>query len=915
MASIDTGHGPIYIGVGYGLIAPSTEPKPVANDREYVASTRGMITGSSRQALSQSIDSLTRMFGWQVYDAMLCDPIAGGAFDILRLGVLAEEMQLSPTVVADEDADPEAEPTPEVARAKEIAEYCERLVAGLPGGFERFLWEALECLAYGNKLAEKVYKLQDVGPDKGRLVWDRLKFKPRWTWLFVTDGRLNQLGIMAWTADQAGVIVIPRDKFAVFTWGDRDGDPRGSSVLRAAYDAWNQKVTEIIPEWERFRRRFGQPVPIGKTAPGEQDRPPTDPATGVRIPGMKPVSPQKILSDALAAWEEGEALAVPAGTEIELCEPKTEGEVFHIALDVMNREMTHAILKNSRTTLEAEHGSKADSETGENVTGLVIRLIRRMLGRTIRDELLSPAVELSFGKEDAHAYTPHPSFGQTEHQDFATDATAAAQLQKSGFIDPSQKRGISKKLGLPASTDPPEKRGGRARPGRRPRGRPHPGEVAEAEEEGTRPMIRALIAAALAEPWMIERPMLAQIERIVARDRSPARAGPRARARSRRDEGRPPDGRHPQGPVARLDRHHPRPRPDHPPRDDVLRYVRGHVRRGAGRRPPGRRRLPGLHRDHPRMRHARRPGHRHRRAGPDDPRPVGPEADPRLRRRLGVLGRLLPGRRLHVGLSPPRWAAPARSASSCRCPPKDRRPGADCEFVSSDSPMKNPDPASRRRHGRLPGRRRRAGRRLHRRRGQIPGRLRGQGTVRLRQGAGPRSAPPPSRAAWPTASGATNRSTAELSGRKPAPTPGQSHPRATSPSAGDASMPSMWKRMWAKLDAAGTPEQLADEMPEDAVEATPEPAVATSATPAVDPALAKALARIAELEAAATGSPAAKTVEQLIADAAASFADGLVASNRAVPAERDGPLRRLLDGRLGRRRPAPSRPGRRGSTA
>lgn len=453
MASIDTGTGPLYIGVGYGLIAPSTDPKPVENDREYVASTRGMIQGTSRQALSQSIDSLTRMFGWQVYDAMLCDPIVSGAFDILRLGVLGEEMQLEPTVTPVEDDDEE---TPEILRAREIAEYCQRLTAGLPGTFSRFLWEALECLAYGNKLAEKVYKVQDVGPDKGRLVWDRLKFKPRWTWLFVTDGRLNVLGIMAWTADQSGVLVLPRDKFAVFTYGDQNGDPRGTSILRAAYDAWNQKVTEIIPNWERFRRRFGSPVPIGTTAQGEQPRPPVDPTTGKRIPGLPPISPQESLANELARWQDGSALAVPYGTVVDLAEPKTDGESFQLAVDFFNREIVHAVLKNARTTLEAEHGSKADTDSAADVTDMVVRYVRKLLAAQVREELLLPAVELNFGKEDAHAYTPMPSFGDTEKKDFATDAIAIAQLARSGFIDPSQKPGISRRLGLPASTDVPD---------------------------------------------------------------------------------------------------------------------------------------------------------------------------------------------------------------------------------------------------------------------------------------------------------------------------------------------------------------------------------------------------------------------------------------------------------------------------
>ena len=53
----------VYIGMGYGLIAPSAEPKPVSPEREYVAGQRGIIRANAKQALSQSIDELTRQYG------------------------------------------------------------------------------------------------------------------------------------------------------------------------------------------------------------------------------------------------------------------------------------------------------------------------------------------------------------------------------------------------------------------------------------------------------------------------------------------------------------------------------------------------------------------------------------------------------------------------------------------------------------------------------------------------------------------------------------------------------------------------------------------------------------------------------------------------------------------------------------
>ena len=450
--SYDNNNGPIYVGVGYGLVAPAAEPKPVRNDREYVAGSRGIIRANAKQALSQSIDSLTRQFGWLVYDGMMCDPIVSASFDLLRLLIIGDGPQYGPT---HPKLTPDAKDTPETTRSQEVADYCTRLMNGCDRPQIAFLWEALEALVYGNKLAEKVYRLQDVGEDKGQMVLAMLKFKPLWTWLFVTDGRFNELGIMAWTADETGVTVIPRDKFCIFTHQSRNGDPRGTSMMRPIYEPWNEK-TLTWPDYTKFRNRFGSPKPVGETAEGEKSRIPTD-GNGKPIAGATPISAQEYLANLLIEWFNDSIIAIPSGTKIHMFEPKGEGKVYTEAIALFDRQIVHGILGNTRTTMEAEHGSKADSETGQDVTQTKAKFYRKWLAEVIRREILLPAVELRYGKEDAHRYTPLPTFESSDADDITKIASAFATLKTAGIAPDSLIPYMLKRMGMPVpDMDAPE---------------------------------------------------------------------------------------------------------------------------------------------------------------------------------------------------------------------------------------------------------------------------------------------------------------------------------------------------------------------------------------------------------------------------------------------------------------------------
>ena len=111
--------------------------------------------------------------------------------------------------------------------------------------------------------------------------------------------------------------------------------------------------------------------------------------------------------------------------------------------------MTVAVLHQTRATMEARHGSKADSETGQDILGTVIRQAKRAVCTMLRRDILKPLVSYNYGPDASRMLTPMISLGSVEQQDWSAYATAVAALAKSGYIAPDQYAALDERLGLP----------------------------------------------------------------------------------------------------------------------------------------------------------------------------------------------------------------------------------------------------------------------------------------------------------------------------------------------------------------------------------------------------------------------------------------------------------------------------------
>lgn len=451
-----------YVGVGAADGRKLVQPDPAS---EFVGAIPHAGGPDRRYELPGGADDVARSFGARVWRAMLCDPAVSSAFNGLRLSILDGGIHFKPShdipaslrVVRmptkpakpgakPDEAAPKPQMTPEQARSVEVCEFVERRFKAVWDSIYPELFSLLESLAFGVKLGEITLAPVPFGVDAGRLGIGTYRVKPDWAWRFVVDRGMSVRGILSVGQSDGSYVMADPKKFAWLTWMPKDGDPRGTSVLRAAYDAWNAKV-QMFPEYYRFLKRFGSPG-IAATLPEREPSPRPDVDDQGRDIANTAVSPAQRMVKLLQLYQGGGVIATPFGTVVSPFESRSDGKALVDAFDLFDRQITLAIAMQVRASLEAKHGSKADSETAQDIKGLVVPFGREALASVMR-RVARLLVEVNYGPDDAEIFLPKVMFGHAEQHDKPTVWGAVAGLWSSGYIGESQKEELDAEIGLP----------------------------------------------------------------------------------------------------------------------------------------------------------------------------------------------------------------------------------------------------------------------------------------------------------------------------------------------------------------------------------------------------------------------------------------------------------------------------------
>lgn len=461
-------------------IAPLPAPTPDVLSTEYVSGGGWSWYSRLARGLPPTIDDITSDFGDDLYERMAIDPTIAKCLAVFKASVLEDGLDLNPAIK--DEADPDYD------LANRIHDEASAMLDELETSLDDVLWDLANCIAYGNVVAEQRFELKPGAVEKRELLQlIALKVKPRRTYAFVVDAYLNVIGLLGQRPGESNPYmgqvgldpehvpnILPREKFCIATFRPHNSDPRGTSLLRPAYDPWWRK-RQLLPDYLKYLAQFAGPSIWGTTPEKAQALPSEDslanptfdtdgnlnpPFTpGADIPvttdpyGNNPVpvgtftlSPEQQLVRSLLEFRNGTAAAFPFGTQLHTIEMTGEGRAFLAAKADCDRDMIGAILTQTLATEEGEHQARAAAQVHQDVLDTLIRQAKRSIIRMVRRDILRPWVRYNWGEKALHL-VPIPTLGETKTQDLAPLITALGAV---GYaVDQSQMPDIDEMLNLP----------------------------------------------------------------------------------------------------------------------------------------------------------------------------------------------------------------------------------------------------------------------------------------------------------------------------------------------------------------------------------------------------------------------------------------------------------------------------------
>ena len=342
---------------------------------------------------------------------------------------------------------------------KQYAEFATRAFNNMEVPLREILEDMLDALVYGNRVAEKIFESKyDREFDQNLLYFKRLSVKPRKATTFVVDKFFNLVGLKARMRElneQGQPVykerVIPKEKFAILTYNSKNGDPRGTSMLRTAYHAWHLKM-QLWPEYLRWLIYSAVPPIVGYTSNQTDSRKVLRDANGELITDAagNPVYESDVtaLLSALKQVRNASAIALPYGAKVEAINAGVSGDPFKGFRDVLNEEIEMGLILQTLATSDSRHNTRAASQTHISILDELIWKIKGSVADMISG-MVKHLMMINFPNFD-ESLLPVVSLGDTARRDFAADVGSISQLHISGFLGESQKVGIDNILGLPA---------------------------------------------------------------------------------------------------------------------------------------------------------------------------------------------------------------------------------------------------------------------------------------------------------------------------------------------------------------------------------------------------------------------------------------------------------------------------------
>ena len=213
----------------------------------------------------------------------------------------------------------------------------------------------------------------------------------------------------------------------------KSGSPTRAGVMRTC--VWMHLFLSFaIKDWVTFSEVYGMPVRIGKY----------DPSTGK--------DEREALELAVAMIGSDAAGIISKDTEIELLEAAKASsvDVYQKLIDLCEATQSKAVLGQTLTSGEGQHGTQALGNVHEEVRQDLKKADARAVSKSLRMQLIRPWIVFNYGAEYADR-APKPVPQISDPEDLVAASTVVKTLREAGLRIPIT--WVQEKFGIPAPQD------------------------------------------------------------------------------------------------------------------------------------------------------------------------------------------------------------------------------------------------------------------------------------------------------------------------------------------------------------------------------------------------------------------------------------------------------------------------------
>lgn len=377
----------------------------------------------------RAVDDLVATKGISVYREMMeRDPQVLSCVQLPILARLASGWDFLPASESLEDA--------------KAAEYTRRVLEQFVA---RLMSDAMDALPLCFACVEKVWaEPEESGEWRGYQGYRAFRALPQETVTFKRDehGDIEPDGVWQTKSDAPGQMVAPSldptnfnqfavDRFVLWHWRSKYGNPLGLSVLRPAYASYFFKQF-TIKHWARYMERYGLP------------------RARVRVPANSTKEQMEAAVEMLRRYQTDLAMAYRDNSTVEIDEPSTTATMnFEAAITAANKEIAHACLLPSTLLDNTEGGSYALAKAQKSTFTWVLDNIGALLSSEVMgNQVIRPLIDANFGPQYE---CPKFTFRDYSQPDLESIARMVVMLAEKGMDIP--KSWIRETLGLPEVKD------------------------------------------------------------------------------------------------------------------------------------------------------------------------------------------------------------------------------------------------------------------------------------------------------------------------------------------------------------------------------------------------------------------------------------------------------------------------------